>query len=287
MKVIYFISCLFLLPLWLFGQQKIAYLSNQSGNFDIFIIDENGNNKKQLTQNKGWDWAPQWNTHLKAILFNSNDTTNQFSIRCKTVEGVEKSIDTKGLESFNLSPMGDKVLYTLKDLNNNYIGLLDLKEESNQLIITHSSYNGRPMWSPDGTHFSFISDRDGNSELYIYNLEKGISHRLTKSPKREKYTTWSPDGRFIFYTYHYSDEKDKEHNDIFKVEIASKAISQITDDLHFYQEIAVSPNGEKIVFHGKRNNLDHIYTIQTDGKKERQITKVGAYHGEPIWIPQF
>ena len=49
------------------GQNRIAYLSNQSGNFDLFIIDEDGKNQQQLTQNQGWDWAPKWNAHLQAI----------------------------------------------------------------------------------------------------------------------------------------------------------------------------------------------------------------------------
>ncbi|NET37499.1 MAG: hypothetical protein F6K19_36660 [Cyanothece sp. SIO1E1] len=67
--------------------------------------------------------------------------------------------------------------------------------------------------------------------------------------------------------------------------ILTQKITQITDDLAFYQEIAVSPDGKKIAFHAKRKGEDHIYTIDIDGKNERQITTAKAYHGEPCWVP--
>jgi TolB protein len=282
------LNCLILalfLSVNLLAQNKIAYLTNQSGNFDIFLIDENGENQKQLTTNKGWDWSPKWNPHLKSIIYNSNDTLRKFSIRAVKPNGEEVSIDTKGMEEFILSPDGTKALYTLKDNNNRYIGVFDLNKETNRLLISNSSYNGRPDWSPNGNYFSFISDRDGNNELYVYDFKKTTSKRLTESEKSEKYTSWMSDSKTIVYTYHYSDERDNEHNDIFSIDVKSQKKHQITNDKKFYQEIDVSPDGKKIVFHAKRNGKDHLYIIGINGKNEKQITTKEAYHGEPEWIP--
>lgn len=284
MKLYCFLIGLFL-SIGLLAQNKIAYLTNQSGNFDIFIIDENGENQKQLTTNKGWDWSPKWNQHLQAIIYNSNDTLNKFSIKCVDKNGVAKQMDTKGMEEFILSPDGTKVLYTLKDNKNRYIGIFNLNKETNQLLISNPSYNGRPDWSTDGKYFSFISDRDGNNELYVYNFKNAVIKKLTNSEKSEKYTSWMPDSKTIVYTYHYSDERDNEHNDIFSVDINTAKSIQITKDPKFYQEIDVSPDGKKIVFHAKRNGKDSLYTITIDGENEKQITTAEAYHGEPVWIP--
>ncbi|MCD2260189.1 DPP IV N-terminal domain-containing protein [Psychroserpens luteolus] len=267
-----------------YAQNKIAYLTNESGNFDIFIIDENGNNKQQLTTNKGWDWSPKWNAELQAIIYNSNDTLNKFSIKLISINGTEKKLDTKGMEEFILSPNGTKVLYTLKDNNNRYIGVFDLVKSTNRLLVSNPSYNGRPDWSPNGDYFSFISDRDGNNELYVYDFKKAASKRLTNSKKSEKYTSWMPDSRAIVYTYHYSDERNNEHNDIFSVNLKTNKKNQITNNEKFYQEIDVSPDGKKIVFHAKRNSKDQLYTIDISGKNEKQITTSQAYHGEPEWV---
>ncbi|WP_299113904.1 DPP IV N-terminal domain-containing protein [uncultured Winogradskyella sp.] len=284
MKYFKLVAFLFISAIF-YGQNSIVYLSNQSGNFDIFIIDQNGENKKQLTSNKGWDWSPKWNEKLNAIIYNSNDTLKKFSIKAVDRSGISKKLDTKKMEEFILSPDATKVLYTLKDNNNRYIGVFDLNAETNKLLISNPSYNGRPDWSPDGKSFSFISDREGNNELYVYHIDTKSTHRLTNSEKSEKYTSWMPDSKTIVYTYHYSDERDNERNDIFSVNINTKNINQITSDINFYQEIDVSPDGKKIVFHAKRNGKHHLYTINIDGKNEEQITTVEAYHGEPEWVP--
>lgn len=268
------------------AQQSLAYLSNSSGNFDLFLSDEQGTTTRQMTKNPGWDWAPQWNDKLQAVLYNSSDTANQFSIRMINLKGEVEAVNTQGLEEFILSPSGKFALYTLKDNQHRYIGIMDVELGEHRLLVNHPSNNSRASWSPDEQYFSFISDRDGNGEIYIYQLATGLETRLTNSEKREKYTSWSPEGAHIFYTYHYSDERDREHNDIFSVNIYDKTIKQITNDRAFYQEIAVSPDGQKIAFHAKRNGQDHIYTIGIDGKNEKQITSVKAYHGEPCWVPQ-
>lgn len=285
MKIPLLLFSLFLSQLVL-GQDGIVYLSNQSGNFDLFLIDASSGSPQQLTSNPGWDWAPAWNAGLKAIIYNSSDTAKQFSIRALELKGDDQALDTKGLEEFILSPSGNFALYTLKDNQNRYIGIMDVTTGSNHLLVDHPSYNSRAQWSPNERYFSFISDRDGNGELYIYQLATGITTRLTQTEKREKYTSWLPDSEHIVFTYHYSDERDKEHNDLFVINVRTKEKRQITDDLAFYQEIAVSPDGKKIAFHAKRKGEDHIYTIDIDGKNEQQITSAKAYHGEPCWVPR-
>lgn len=267
------------------NNDKIAYLSNRSGNFDIFITDQEGKTHFQLTKNNGWDWAPKWNEHLQAIIYNSNDTLNQFSFRAKKVDGKNIDLQSRNLKEFNLSPDGTMVLYTEKSGKNRLIGIYNMKTRESRLVVRDSSYNGRPRWAPNNSMFSFLSDRDGNTELYVYKLSSGEQIRLTNSEKREKYTSWTPDSKSIVYTYHYSDERDNEHNDIFRVYIATKENKQITNDKKFYQEICVSPNGKKIAFHAKRDGKHHIYTIDINGKNENQITSTNAYHGEPEWIP--
>ncbi|WP_235298046.1 TolB family protein [Portibacter marinus] len=277
---------IFLFLIWKISanaQTGIAYLSNESGNFDIYWMSIDGSQKLQLTRNEGWDWSPKWNSKLQAFIFNSTDTSGNFEIRSVDLAGYIDSLNTFGKEEFILSPDGTKFLYTLKDGNNRYIGLTDIQSGRNRLLVAHPSYNGRPDWSPDGTKFSFISDREGNNELYFYDLEAQNTIRLTTSEKSEKYTSWMPDSKQLVYTYHYSEERDKESNDIFMIDLYTKEINQITNDSKFYQEISVSPDGQKIAFHAKRMGKDHIYVMDLDGSNEAKLTTVDAYHGEPAW----
>ena len=39
---------------------KIAFASNCNGNFEIYVMDSDGKNQINLTDNNSWDWSPSW-----------------------------------------------------------------------------------------------------------------------------------------------------------------------------------------------------------------------------------
>ncbi|MEO5820683.1 MAG: LpqB family beta-propeller domain-containing protein [Vicinamibacteraceae bacterium] len=55
-----------------------------------------------------------------------------------------------------------------------------------------------PAVSPDGRQVAFISDRDGQVDLYVTGAEGGEARRLTSTATQEGRPTWSGDGREIF-----------------------------------------------------------------------------------------
>ena len=46
----------------------------------------------------------------------------------------------------------------------------------------------QPSWSPDGTRLAFVSDRDGNKEIYVMNADG--SHPVR--PTRNQASDWGP-----------------------------------------------------------------------------------------------
>ena len=149
-------------------------------------------------------------------------------------------------------------------------------------LINEPSYNGRPKWSPAGQSFSFISDRSGSNELYLYGFPNGEITPLTENDLREKYTSWMPDGHGIVYTA--SDDPEGKSNDIFRINILTKEVTRLTNDTLLYEEICVSPDGEWIAYHGKTGGEDHIFLMDINGANKRQLTSARAYHGEPEWV---
>ena len=64
-------------------------------------------------------------------------------------------------------------------------------------------YPWEPSWSPDSKHIAFTSNRDGNLEIYVMDVDGGNQQRLTNSGDVHIHNwepSWSPDGRRIAFT---------------------------------------------------------------------------------------
>ena len=71
---------------------------------------------------------------------------------------------------------------------------------SGQRNLTRSpAHEGIAAWSPDGRKIAFISDRDGNGEIYVMNADGSRQRRLTLDPASDYAASWSPDGRKIVF----------------------------------------------------------------------------------------
>ncbi|MGB1287621.1 MAG: TolB family protein, partial [Aggregatilineales bacterium] len=60
-----------------------------------------------------------------------------------------------------------------RDSGNREILLLDACTRLSLNLSQHPDDDYHPVWSPDGKHLAFVSERDGNSEIYIYTLAGG------------------------------------------------------------------------------------------------------------------
>jgi Tol biopolymer transport system component len=65
--------------------------------------------------------------------------------------------------------------------------------------ITTGGSDGQPAWSPDGKRVAYISQEDGNFEIYVVNQDGSNKLRLTTNPSSDGLPVWSPDGAWIAF----------------------------------------------------------------------------------------
>jgi TolB protein len=56
-----------------------------------------------------------------------------------------------------------------------------------------------PQWSPDGSRIAFVSNRDGDPEVYVMNADGSSPTNLTRHKGIDLRPSWSPDGRQISF----------------------------------------------------------------------------------------
>jgi TolB protein len=74
------------------------------------------------------------------------------------------------------------------------------QDGANQRRLTNEpAADTTPVWSPDGRFLLFVSERDGNANLYLIEVDSGATHQVTNDLANEISPAWSPDGRTIAF----------------------------------------------------------------------------------------
>ncbi len=78
-------------------------------------------------------------------------------------------------------------------------------------LTTDPGYEGEPTFSPDGQTIAYVSDRDGNFEIYLQQISGGPALNLTRNPGADIQPSFSPDGREIAFVSNRSGSSDLMH----------------------------------------------------------------------------
>jgi len=113
---------------------------------------------------------------------------------------------------------------------------------------------------------AFVSDRDGNSEIYTMDIDGENETRLTNNPGRDFRPKFSPDGSKIAY-YSYRDGTSTLV--IMNTDGSGKKV--LLNDI--YGIPIFSPDGQRIVM----NNSDNLVLINTDGTNFFELVSHSLY----------
>ena len=149
-------------PEWSPDGSKIAFTADPEGQVNIYIMDSDGSNVKQITSSPKEDWHPSWSPDGEKIIFTS--------LRTGTWELHEINIDGTNLRQLTG---------------------LDSPTE-----------NWRPVWSPNGKKIAFASERDfptSSWDIYTMNPDGSELKAIVSSPHTEFEPVWSPDSKKIAF----------------------------------------------------------------------------------------
>ena len=190
------------------------------------------------------------------------------------------------------SPNGDLLVYAGDSSGQMDIWLLDLRSgESSNLTAEHRGYDDHPVFSPDGRHIAFVSDRNGGGIFRIPSrggeAELLIAHPMSAahdSKVRAPTLAFSPDGRQLIYS------GTRTAPGLFVADADGRNSRRLElkglDQPFSLSEPALSPDGRRLAFTellGTATSTSKIWTVNPDGTALEQLTTYDSFNHHPRW----
>jgi TolB protein len=258
---------------------KIAFVSNGSGNKEIYSCEFDGYDPRQMTRNHSITLFPAWSSNGRYLAYTSYKQGKPDLFIKNLPEMQETSVDSKGLNitpawvpgkfelAATLSFSGDQEIYLLTG--------------SGKIIKRLTNMRGSdisPTWSPDGKKFAFVSNRSGNPQVYIQDMVSGKVRRLTYEGNYNTQPSWSPRGDKIAY----ASFGDDRHN-IYVIDVEGRQPLQLTSEAGDNEAPSWSPDGSLIVFSSTREGPSRIYVMTASGTDQRRLLTLNGEQTNPKW----
>lgn len=269
---------------------------------EIFVMDWDGENAKQITHHQTLSISPAWSPDLKKVAYTS--FAYHKNAKSRNADLFVYELDTgkrylvsyrKGINSGAVFAPDNKHLFlTVSQGGSPDIFRMGLDGEGLTAITKGPDgvMNVEPAISPDGKTLAFSSDRGtleaggkGRPMIYTMDTAGGSPKRVTWAGKYNSTPTWSPDGKRIAFAGF-----EKDHFDIFIINADGSKLERLTEALRVdtkrpssNEDPTFSPDGRHIMFVSDRSGTKQLWIVNPDGTNERRITYDNHNYFKPKW----
>ncbi len=184
---------------WSRDGSKIAFFAERSGNTEIYLINPDGSNPVNITNNAAIDETPTFTVDGSIITFQTNrgakppvgteegeEVRLNYGIYMMNADGSNQTQITDykdNDENPSVSPDGKQVVFQ-SYINDGLAIVVINTDGTNKRVLTNATPpSGSPAWSGDGKKIAYDSMQDGNFEIFTMNIDGTDKKQLTFTDK--------------------------------------------------------------------------------------------------------
>jgi len=269
-------------PGWSLDGQSLVYeLAPLNGNSTLQIMDVAGQSARHVTDATAGSYAPSWFTPFNPSAGPGPAGQSRVAfirdldLYIQVSHGDSPRLLVSTGDSYEPDLSGKWVVYASARNNRRLdLFLYDLETGQEHPLTSHDAQDRHPSFSPDGQQIAFASDRMGDWDIFVVNVDGSGLTQITSATSFEYAPTWSPDGRFLAYQ---SNQVGAE--EIFLHDLETGAVRQLTNAAEPLVGALWSPGGDYIAGYA---NLDPAQVFVADASTGSILAWFGGVANE--WL---
>lgn len=276
------------------GGDRLVFASNRTGNFDLYLIDIDGSNLRQITNTEGPDFDPRWSPDGRQIIYAARvtqaDTADLWIMDADGSNPVQltNSPDMDEVDP-DISPNGLFIAFASNRSGNFDIYTMSIDGTNVQQITNDVADEVSPRWSPDGALIAYYAgtyNQTETSDLYIIASQGGVPNRLTQNDAiPDLWVDWARSGAEIAFTSGQGLGGDQRA--IFTMPLGGAA-KQLTEGQIHDDDPTWSPDGTRIAFDSNRqgDGVYDLFIVDVATGNVSQLTDNTGDNVAPAWQPR-
>ncbi len=266
------------------AESKIFFISNRGGHKEVWMMDYDGANQKQLTHVGGIALSPRISPDNSRVAFSAMG--KDWEIRMYSVD-LSRMVRFPVFRGANLSPAwspdGQRIAFSSSQSGDPEIYVADADGLNLKRITNSHGPDVSPVFNPKtGTQIAWVSGRTGLPQIYIAEADGTNPQRMTDQGYAVS-PSWSPNGQYLAFSWlrRYGPGAPGAR-DIYVMDVTTRQWVQLTHDGGANDFPSWSPDGRHIVFQSSRTGMDEIWSMLADGTQQKQLTFSGS-NSQPNW----
>lgn len=261
------------------AETKIYFVSSRTGSKEIWVMDYDGQNQRQLTHFGSISLSPRVSPDNSRVAFASLGKygwdVRMFSLDLGRLVSFPAGVAGGSNQSPAWSSDGTKLAFSSARDGHPNIWVCDVGG-GHLHRITSFTVDTSPAWNPKtNAQIAFVSGRTGEPQIYIMDQDGSNVQRMTDGGYAVS-PSWSPNGGMLTFSWNRKyGPGDPGGQDIYVMDIASKRWLQATHESGTNDFPSWSPDQRHIVFERRVGGHTQIWSMLSDGTSQQQLTHKG------------